>query len=45
MLIDSIASARTVRPGKPKAEVRRGAGSAGAANGDGGAPFDDPLRF
>jgi len=33
VLADTIASARTVRPGKPKAEIRR---SAVAANGDGG---------
>ncbi|MGH8589436.1 MAG: single-stranded DNA-binding protein [Gammaproteobacteria bacterium] len=38
VLVDFIASARTVRPGKPKAEARRGAA-------DGGVPFDDPLRF
>ncbi len=42
VFVDSITSARTVRPGKPKAEIRR---RAVAANGEGGAPFDDRLRF
>lgn len=40
VLVDTIASARTVRPGKPKAGARRG-----AAGADGGAPFDDRLGF
>ena len=36
VLVDSIASARTVRPGKPKVRPRYE---------QGGVPFDDPLRF
>ena len=36
VLVDSIASARTVRPGKPKARPRDERGAV---------PFDDELRF
>jgi len=35
VLIDTVASAKTVRPGKPKAEIR----------GDAVAPLDDRLGF
>lgn len=36
VLVDSLASARTVRPGKMKVQSR---------DDYGGVPFDDPLRF
>jgi len=39
VLVDSIASTRTVRPGEPKTRDQ------GVHAEHGGAPFDDPLRF